>query len=116
LVHFGIIFLAGTPIFPQKGGTGPLFEKKGGTGTLFDTASPPFAEKRSSRQISNTNQNTDRPLKSDIGKIPIPKKLLVTLWYTTLEITLQQKSILLIEAIGAKGQLVVYFFEKLSLV
>jgi hypothetical protein len=78
----------GNPFFPQKGGTGPLFDGKGGTGPLFDTASPPFAEKRSSRQTSNTDQNTDHPVKSDTGKIPIPKKLLVTLpWYTTLEMS-----------------------------
>jgi hypothetical protein len=45
-------FFGGNPFFPQKGGNGPLFEEKGGTSPLFDTASPPFAEKRSSRQIS----------------------------------------------------------------
>jgi hypothetical protein len=55
-------FLAGTLLFPQKGGTDPL----------FDTASPPFAEKRSSDQTSNTDRNTDSPFKSDTGKIPIP--------------------------------------------
>jgi hypothetical protein len=78
-------FFDGNPFFPQKGGTGPLFEKKGGTGPLFDTASPPFAEKRSSHQISNTDQKYQPPSKSDTSKIPIPKKLLVTPWYTTLE-------------------------------
>jgi hypothetical protein len=59
--------------------------EKGGAGPLFDTASPPFAGKRHSRQTSNTNQNTNRPVKSDTGKIPIPKKLLATQWYTTLK-------------------------------
>jgi hypothetical protein len=79
-VHFGIIFWR-EHFLPSKWGPGPLFEEKGGTGPLFDTASPPFAEKRSSRQISNTDWNTDCPVKSDTGKIPIPKKLLVTPWY-----------------------------------
>jgi hypothetical protein len=73
-------FFVGNPFFPQKGGTGPLFEGKGGTSPLFDTSSPPFAEKRSSRQTSNTNRNTNRPVKSDTGQILIPKKLLVTPW------------------------------------
>jgi hypothetical protein len=77
-------FFGGNPFFPQKGGTGPIFVKKGGTDPLFNTASPPFAEKRSSRQISNTNQKYRPPSKSDTGKIPIPKKLLVKPWYTTL--------------------------------
>jgi hypothetical protein len=77
-------FFGGNPFFPQKGGTGPLFEGKKGHWPLFDTASHPLAEKRSSCQTSNTNQNTNRPVKSDTGKILIPKKLLVTLWYTTL--------------------------------
>jgi hypothetical protein len=49
-------FFGGKPYFPKKGGNGPLFEEKGGTSPRFDTASPPFAEKRSSRQISNTDQ------------------------------------------------------------
>ncbi len=49
-------FFGGNPFFLQKGGIGPLFEEKGGTGPLFDTASPPFAEKRRSRQISNTDR------------------------------------------------------------
>jgi hypothetical protein len=83
-VHVGIIFFGGNPFFPQKGGTGPLFEKKGGTGPLFDKASPPFAEKRSSLQISNTDRKYRPPSKSDTGKIPIPKKLLVTPWFITL--------------------------------
>jgi hypothetical protein len=86
-VHFGIIFFGGNPFIPQKGGTGPLFEEKGGTCPLFDTASPPFLEKRSSRQISNTDQKYRPPSKSETGKIPIPKKLLITPWYTTLENT-----------------------------
>jgi hypothetical protein len=77
-------FFGGKPYFPQKGGNGPLFEEKGGTSPLFDTASPPFAEKRSSRQICNTNRKYRPPNKSDTAKIPIPKKLLVTPWYTTL--------------------------------
>jgi hypothetical protein len=34
---------------------------------------------------SNTNQKYRPPSKSDTGKIPIQKKLLVTLQYTTLE-------------------------------
>jgi hypothetical protein len=80
-------FFGRNPFFPQKGGIGPLFEGKGGTSPLFDTASPPFAEKRSSRQTSNTDQNTDRPVKSDTGKIPIPKKLLVTPWYNSRNVT-----------------------------
>ncbi len=69
------------PYFLQKRGNGPLFEEKGGTSPLFDTAGPPFAEKRSSRQISNTDRKYRPPNKSDSGKIPIPKKLLVTPWY-----------------------------------
>ncbi len=76
--------IGGKPYFPQKGGTGFLLEEKGCTSPLFDTASPPFAEKRSSRQISNTDRKYRPPNKSDTGKIPIPKKLLVTPWYTTL--------------------------------
>ncbi len=68
----------GKPYFPQKGGNSPLFKEKGGTSPLFNTASPPFAEKRSSRQIINTDRKYRPPNKSDTGKIPIPKKLLVT--------------------------------------
>jgi hypothetical protein len=49
-------FFGGKPYFPQKGGNGPLLEEKGGTSPLFDRASPPFAEKRSSLQISNTDR------------------------------------------------------------
>jgi hypothetical protein len=79
-------FFGGNHFFPQKGGTfslkkgalAPFLREKGGTGPLFDTASPPFAEKRSFRQTSNTDRNTDCLVKSDTGKIPIPKKLLVT--------------------------------------
>ncbi len=82
-VHFGIISFGGNPFFPQKECTCPLLREKGGTGPLFDTASPPFAEKRSSHQTSNTNRNTNRPVKSDTGNIPITKKLLVIPWYTT---------------------------------
>jgi hypothetical protein len=78
-------FLAGTPFSLKKGALAPFVTEKGGTGPFFDTASPSFAEKRSFCQNSNTDQNTDRPAKSDTGKIPIPKKLLVTPWYTTLE-------------------------------
>jgi hypothetical protein len=76
-------FFGGNPFFPKKGGNGPLFEEKGGTGPLFDTASPSFVEKRSSRQISNTDRKYRPPSKSNTGKIPIPKKLLVTPLYTT---------------------------------
>ncbi len=77
-------FLGGNPFSLKKGALAPFLRKKGGTSPLFDTVSPPFAEKRSSRQISNTDRKY-RPLsKSDTGKIPIPKKLLVTPWYTTL--------------------------------
>jgi hypothetical protein len=84
LVHFGIIILAGT-FFSLKNGALALFlSEKGGTGPLFDTASPPFVEKRSSHQTNNTSQNTNRPVKSDTGKIPIPKKLLVTPGYVQL--------------------------------
>jgi hypothetical protein len=83
-----MIFLARIPISLKKGGTGPLFEEKGGTSPLFDTASPPFAEKRRSRQISNSDRKYQQPNKSDTCKIPIPKKLLVTLWYTTLIFTM----------------------------
>jgi hypothetical protein len=87
-VHFGNIFLAGTPFFLEKGAVAPFLRKKGGTGPLFDTASPSFVEKRSSRQISNTDRKYRPPSKSsDTGKIPIPKKLLVTPWYTTLVVT-----------------------------
>ncbi len=80
-VHFGIIYLAGTPFSLKKGALAPFLREKGGTGPLSDTASPPFADKRSSRRTSTTDRNTDRPVKSDTGKIPIPKKLLVTPWY-----------------------------------
>jgi hypothetical protein len=74
-------FLAGTRFSLKKGAPAPFLSEKGGTGPLFDTPSPPFAEKWSSRQTSNSNQNTSRPVKSDTGKKPIPKKLLVTPWY-----------------------------------
>jgi hypothetical protein len=86
-VHFCIIFLAGTPFSLKKGALAPFLREEEGTGPLFDTASPPFAEKKSSRQTSNTDQNTDHLVKSDTGKIRIPKKLLVTPWYTTLDIS-----------------------------
>jgi hypothetical protein len=76
--------LAGTPFSLKKGALAPFSRKKGGTGPLLDTASHPFAEKKSSRQISNTDRKYRPPSKSDTGKIPIPKKLLVTPWYTTL--------------------------------
>jgi len=49
----------------QKGGSAPLFPQKGGNGPLFEDSSS----------------------KSDTSKIPIPKKLLVTPWYTTLKIS-----------------------------
>jgi hypothetical protein len=81
--YISVSFFGGNPFFLQKGGTGPLFEEKGGHCPLFDTASPPFAEKRSSRQISNTDRKYQPPSKSDTGKIPIPKKLLVTPWYNS---------------------------------
>jgi hypothetical protein len=87
-VHFGIIILAVTPFSLKKGALAPFLREKGGTGPLFDTASPPFAKKRSSRQTSNTDQNTDRPVQSDTGKIPMPKKLLVTPWYNSSNYTL----------------------------
>jgi hypothetical protein len=70
-----MIFFVGKPYFPQKGGNGLLFEEKGGTSPLFDTASPPFVEKRSSCQISNTDWKYCPPNKSDTGKILIPKKI-----------------------------------------
>jgi hypothetical protein len=76
--------LAVTPFSLKKGALAP-FEEKGDTGPLFYTASPPFAKKGSSRQINNTDQKYQPPSKSDTGKIPIPKKQLVTLWYTTLK-------------------------------
>jgi hypothetical protein len=44
-VHFGIIFLAGTPFSLKKGALAPFLREKGGTSPLFDTTSPPFAEK-----------------------------------------------------------------------
>jgi hypothetical protein len=91
-------FFGENPFFPQKRGTGPLFDEKGGTGPLFDTASPPFAEKRSSRQISNTDRKYQPPSKSDTGKIPIPKNLLVTPWYATLSFSFNSKLLLLINA------------------
>ncbi len=81
---WSVSLFGGNPFFPQKGSNCPLFEEKGGTSSLFDTASPPLAEKRSSCQISNTDRKYQPPSKSDTGKIPIPKKLLVTPWYTTL--------------------------------
>ncbi len=56
------------PFFPQKGGTGPLFEGKRGHQPPFWYSQPPFCGKRSSRQTSNTDQNTNRPVKSDTGK------------------------------------------------
>jgi hypothetical protein len=90
-VHFGIIFLAGTPFSLKKGAPAPFLREKGGTSSLFDTASPPSVEKRSSCQISNTDWKYRLPSKSDTGKIPIPKKLLVTPWYTTLEKTFPLK-------------------------
>ncbi len=76
-------FFGGNPLFPQKGALAPFLRKKGGTGPLFDTASPPFVEKRSSRQISNTDRKYQPPSKSDTGKITIPKKLLVTPWFNS---------------------------------
>jgi hypothetical protein len=72
-------FLAGTPFSLKKGALAPFLRVKGGTGHLFDTASPPFAEKTVPAKLhSKTNRNTDCPVKADTGKIPIPKKLLVT--------------------------------------
>ncbi len=61
-VHLGIIFLAGTPFSLKKGALAPFLREKGGTGPLFDSARPSLAEKRSSRQSSNTNRNTDSPI------------------------------------------------------
>jgi hypothetical protein len=76
-VHFGIIFFAGTLFSLKKGALAPFSREKGGTSPLFDTASPPFAEKRSSRQTSNTETKIPTA-QFNTGKIPTPKKLLVT--------------------------------------
>ena len=67
-VHVGILFLVGTPFSLIKGALASFLREKGGTSPLFDTASPPFEEKRSSRQISNTHRKYRQPNKSDTGK------------------------------------------------
>jgi hypothetical protein len=71
-------FFGGNPYFPQKGGTGPLLEEKGGNCPLFDTASPLLRKKGVPAKLVISTGNTDRQVKFDTGKIPIPKKLLVT--------------------------------------
>ncbi len=66
LVHFGIIFLAGTPSFPQKGGTGYLFEGKRGHRPTFWYSQPPFCRKKEFLpNYSYMDRNTDSPVKSD---------------------------------------------------
>jgi len=101
---FGIKTLAGAL---QKIGGSPLFPKKGGPRPPFCALRPPFEEKkefqrnfskkrcreflkrcsRQNLQYNNTDRKYRKPSKSDTSKIPIPKKLLVTPWYTTLEIS-----------------------------
>jgi hypothetical protein len=99
--YFGIKTLAGAP---QKIGGNPLFPKKGGPWPPFCTLRPPFEEKRNSHGIFQKKEFPQilkkvfppkltvqqyppkyrKPSKSDTSKIPIPKRLLVTPWYTTL--------------------------------
>jgi hypothetical protein len=104
---FGIKILAG---HPQKNGGSPLFSKKGGLRPPFCIFHPPFEEKKefphnfflkkSSREIfkrcsrqnlqhKNTDRKNRNSSKSDTSRILIPKKLLVTPWYTTLLFSIQ---------------------------
>jgi hypothetical protein len=93
---FGIKTLAGAPqkiggstLFPKKGGLGPLFvhfalllKKKRNSRGIFQKKSSHEFLKRCSRknlQYNNTDRKYRKPSKSDTSKIPIPKKLLVTL-------------------------------------
>jgi len=91
--------LVGAPFFLRRGGLGPLFvhfalllKKKRNSRRIFQKKSSlEFLKRCSSQnlQYNNTDRKYRKPSKSDTSKIPIPKKLLVTLWYTTL-ITTQQ--------------------------
>jgi hypothetical protein len=61
-------FWRGTSLSLKKGALAPFLSKKGGSGPPFDTASPSYAEEKSSRQISNTNRKYQPSSKSDTGK------------------------------------------------
>jgi hypothetical protein len=88
--------MAGAPFFLRRGGLGPLFvhfalllKKKRNSCGIFQKKSSRKILKRCSRQIlqyNNTDRKYQKSSKSDTSKIPISKKLLVTPWYTTLEI------------------------------
>ena len=89
--------MAGAPFFLRRGGLGPLFvhfalllKIKRNSRGIFQKKSSREILKRCSRQIlqyNNTDRKYRKPSKSDTSKIPIPKKLLVTPWYTTLVVT-----------------------------
>jgi hypothetical protein len=82
-VHFGIIFLAGTPFPLKKGALAPFLRKKGAPAPFLILPAPLSRKKRSSRQISDTDRKWYRPpSKSDTGKIPMRKKLLVRPLFT----------------------------------
>jgi hypothetical protein len=93
---------------PSKNWREPLFPTKGGPRPPFCTFRPPFEEKKefprnfSKKEFPQNLKKVFPPKltvqqyrpkyrkssKSDTSKIPIPKKLLVTPWYTTLLISL----------------------------
>jgi hypothetical protein len=86
---------------------------------------PPFAEKRNSSETSNTDRNTNRPVKSDTGKIPIPKNLLVTPFYTTLSKTNKEPAVVALPLVvheetfefnWARGPMVHLFGSELEVV
>jgi hypothetical protein len=67
-------------------------KKKRNSRGIFQKKSSREILKRCSRQslqYNNTDRKYRKPSKSDTSKIPIPKKLLVTPWYTTLVKTMK---------------------------
>ncbi len=78
-------FFGGTPISLKKGALAPFLRKKGAPAPFLIQPAPLLRKKGVPAQFSNTDRKYRLPSKSDTGKIPIPKKLLVTPWYTTLQ-------------------------------
>ncbi len=80
-------FLAGTPFPPPKGALAPFFGEKGGTGPLFVTAAPLVRKKGVPAKLVIPTKIPTTQLNLILAKIPIPKKLLVIVWYTILGIS-----------------------------
>ncbi len=75
-------FLAGNPISLKKGAMAPFFRKKGAPAPFLIQPAPLLQKKGVPAKLVIPTGNTDRQINLICtGKIPIPKKLLVTPWY-----------------------------------